>query len=67
MLDYRPLERYILASTSMWAMVGHVLGLGDRHGDNIMIHGLTGALFGSKLVAAQHWLLLQRKAASNTR
>jgi len=23
-------------------MVGHVLGLGDRHGENIMIDGLTG-------------------------
>jgi hypothetical protein len=32
-------------TNAAWAMVGHVLGLGDRHGDNIMIHGLTGALF----------------------
>jgi serine/threonine-protein kinase ATR len=30
-------------TNAAWAMVGHVLGLGDRHGDNIMIHGLTGA------------------------
>lgn len=29
-------------TNAAWAMVGHVLGLGDRHGDNIMIHGLTG-------------------------
>ncbi|WIA34494.1 hypothetical protein OEZ86_012821 [Tetradesmus obliquus] len=29
-------------TNAAWAMVGHVLGLGDRHGDNIMIHSLTG-------------------------
>lgn len=29
-------------SNAAWAMVGHVLGLGDRHGENIMINGITG-------------------------
>eukprot|EP00775_Hariotina_reticulata_P013107 gene13107-13235_t len=29
-------------SNAAWAMVGHVLGLGDRHGENIMINTLTG-------------------------
>jgi hypothetical protein len=29
-------------TNAAWAMVGHVLGLGDRHGENIMIDGLTG-------------------------
>ena len=31
-------------TNAAWAMVGHVLGLGDRHGENIMIDGLTGQL-----------------------
>lgn len=31
-------------SAAAWAMVGHMLGLGDRHGDNIMIHTATGKL-----------------------
>lgn len=30
-------------TNAAWAMVGHVLGLGDRHGENIMIDTLTGA------------------------
>lgn len=29
-------------TNAAWAMVGHVLGLGDRHGENIMINTLTG-------------------------
>lgn len=29
-------------TNAAWAMVGHVLGLGDRHGENIMINALTG-------------------------
>jgi hypothetical protein len=54
-------------TNAAWAMVGHVLGLGDRHGDNIMIHGLTGALFGSKSICgstAVHWPLLLGRPGS---
>jgi|LauGreDrversion4_2_1035121.scaffolds.fasta_scaffold17761_2 phosphatidylinositol kinase/protein kinase (PI-3 family) len=25
-------------STAIWSMIGYVIGLGDRHGDNILIH-----------------------------
>ena len=30
-------------TNAVWCMAGHVLGLGDRHGENIMIDGVTGA------------------------
>ena len=29
-------------STAIWSMIGYVIGLGDRHGDNILIHQHTG-------------------------
>mmetsp|Transcript_25760 Transcript_25760/g.25040 ORF Transcript_25760/g.25040 Transcript_25760/m.25040 type:complete len:682 (+) Transcript_25760:1053-3098(+) len=29
-------------STAIWSMIGYVIGLGDRHGDNILIHNHTG-------------------------
>lgn len=29
-------------STAIWSMIGYVIGLGDRHGDNILIHTHTG-------------------------
>lgn len=29
-------------ATAAWGMVGHMLGLGDRHGENIMIDMRTG-------------------------
>ena len=31
-----------IRSTAIWSMLGYVSGLGDRHGDNILIHGHTG-------------------------
>lgn len=31
-------------SNAVWCMVGHLLGLGDRHGENITIDGTNGAL-----------------------
>jgi serine/threonine-protein kinase ATR len=27
-----------IKSTAIWSMIGYVIGLGDRHGDNILIH-----------------------------
>lgn len=27
-----------IRSTAIWSMIGYVIGLGDRHGDNILIH-----------------------------
>ncbi|CAD7704331.1 unnamed protein product, partial [Ostreobium quekettii] len=29
-------------STAVWSMVGHSIGLGDRHGENITVDGTTG-------------------------
>lgn len=29
-------------STAVWSMVGHIVGLGDRHGENILIDTTTG-------------------------
>ena len=26
----------------MWSMVGHIVGLGDRHGENILLDAMTG-------------------------
>lgn len=31
-----------IKSTAIWSMIGYVIGLGDRHGDNILIHSHTG-------------------------
>lgn len=31
-----------IRSTAIWSMIGYVIGLGDRHGDNILIHLHTG-------------------------
>ena len=31
-----------IKSTALWSMVGYIIGLGDRHGDNILIHQHTG-------------------------
>lgn len=31
-------------SLAMWSMVGHIMGLGDRHGENLLIDGRTGEL-----------------------
>ena len=31
-----------IKSTAIWSMLGYIIGLGDRHGDNILIHQLTG-------------------------
>jgi len=30
-------------STSVWSMVGYIVGLGDRHAENIMINEITGS------------------------
>lgn len=29
-------------SSAVWSMVGHVIGLGDRHGENLLLDGGTG-------------------------
>ena len=29
-------------SSAVWSMVGHVMGLGDRHGENILVDGANG-------------------------
>ena len=29
-------------TTAVWCMVGHMLGLGDRHGENILMDTSTG-------------------------
>lgn len=29
-------------TTAVWSMVGHILGLGDRHGENLLIDRATG-------------------------
>lgn len=29
-------------SSAVWSSVGHVVGLGDRHGENILIHTESG-------------------------
>ena len=31
-----------IKSTAIWSMIGYIIGLGDRHGDNILIHAHTG-------------------------
>ena len=31
-----------IRSTALWSMVGYVIGLGDWHGDNILIHQASG-------------------------
>ncbi|CAI2381037.1 unnamed protein product [Moneuplotes crassus] len=33
-----------IRSTAVWSMVGYIIGLGDRHGDNILIHKGKGSL-----------------------
>ena len=29
-------------TTAVWSMVGHIVGLGDRHGENILFDSTTG-------------------------
>jgi phosphatidylinositol kinase/protein kinase (PI-3 family) len=29
-------------TTAIWSILGYVIGLGDRHGDNILVHLHTG-------------------------
>jgi len=29
-------------TTAIWSIIGYIIGLGDRHGDNILIHQHTG-------------------------
>jgi phosphatidylinositol kinase/protein kinase (PI-3 family) len=29
---------------AIWSIIGYVIGLGDRHGDNILIHQHTGEI-----------------------
>jgi len=29
-------------TTALWSMIGYLIGLGDRHGDNILVHNHTG-------------------------
>jgi len=29
-------------STAIWSIIGYIIGLGDRHGDNILVHQHTG-------------------------
>ena len=29
-------------TTAVWSMVGHIVGLGDRHGENILLDATTG-------------------------
>lgn len=29
-------------STALWSMVGHIVGLGDRHGENILVNKFSG-------------------------
>lgn len=29
-------------TTAVWSMVGHMLGLGDRHGENVLLDATTG-------------------------
>lgn len=31
-----------IKSTAIWSIIGYIIGLGDRHGDNILIHSHTG-------------------------
>jgi len=49
MLDHYPspdiwyeAKTNFIRSTAIWSMIGYVIGLGDRHGDNILIHNHTG-------------------------
>lgn len=34
--------KFVLRSAAVWSSVGHVVGLGDRHGENILIHTESG-------------------------
>ena len=50
-------------TAAVWSMVGHVLGLGDRHGENIMVDLVTGdcihidfACLFDKVLSSQHRL-----------
>lgn len=38
---YQARERFT-RSCALWSAVGHIVGLGDRHGENILIDNLTG-------------------------
>ena len=29
-------------TAGVWSMVGHIVGLGDRHGENILLDAATG-------------------------
>ena len=29
-------------TAAVWSMVGHILGLGDRHGENVLLDGISG-------------------------
>lgn len=31
-----------IRTTAIWSIIGYIIGLGDRHGDNILIHNHTG-------------------------
>jgi phosphatidylinositol kinase/protein kinase (PI-3 family) len=33
-----------IKSSAIWSMVGYTIGLGDRHGDNILVHQHTGEI-----------------------
>ena len=33
-----------IRSCAIWSIMGYIVGLGDRHGDNILIHKGTGEL-----------------------
>lgn len=35
-------RRTYTASTALWSIIGHVVGLGDRHGENILLNQRTG-------------------------
>jgi len=41
--------RRFTVSCAAWSMVGHILGLGDRHGENVLIDKLKGGTFGDCL------------------
>lgn len=32
----------VVRSAGVWSSVGHVVGLGDRHGENLLIHTESG-------------------------
>jgi len=33
-----------IRTTAVWSMVGYIIGLGDRHGDNILINRASGSV-----------------------